>query len=49
MVKAWKEIVSIPTYEVGKKKKIPSSSKSASIKAPRAWYILTLSSNQSQM
>lgn len=40
MVKAWKEKVVIPTYEVGKPEKNPIFLENVSIKAQAVWFIL---------
>lgn len=42
MVKAWKEKVVIPTYEVGKPEKNQYSWRNAYIKAVAGWSILIL-------
>lgn len=49
MVKAWKEKVVIPTYEVGKPEKILSSLKNVYIREVAEWYILIRLSNQLPM
>lgn len=42
MVKAWKEKVVIPTYEVGKPEKILYFSRNVFIRVQVAWFILIL-------
>ncbi len=49
MVKAWREIVTIPTYEVGKPEKNPMFlERNASIRDRVVWYILTPSLSRFQ-